>query len=167
MVCTAGDAAGVVEGHDLEAGVHGHREVREVLGILLLEKLQNFRGFMLHQVSGLKNCKISGVSCYSRSQGSRNPTWGASTLSATAQKAMTNRAKVNYWILSQETRQKSAIVSGPCSDIRGGTCPVVFRVGVVPFHLEAERRTILKTLLLRIAACFPYTMYVGGGHTRQ
>ena len=38
MVYTAGDAAGVVEGHDLEAGVHRHRKVREVLGILLLEK---------------------------------------------------------------------------------------------------------------------------------
>ena len=40
MVYTARDAARIVEGHDLEAGVHRHREVREVLGVLLLEKLQ-------------------------------------------------------------------------------------------------------------------------------
>ena len=39
LVNTAGDAAGVVERHDLEAGVHRHREVREILGILLLKKL--------------------------------------------------------------------------------------------------------------------------------
>ena len=43
----------------------------------------------------------------------------------TAQGPTDNHAKVNYWIVAQETRQKAAIVSHPCPNMRGSICHVV------------------------------------------
>ena len=61
-----------------------------------------------------------------------------------AQKATNDRSKVNDWIIALETRRKSANLSRPSPDMQGGTCPVLFWLGLDGLQVLFSKQALAK-----------------------